>query len=47
MLGAILLSIHNLWFLIHLMERAREAVLAGRYDEFLADWMASPAARDY
>lgn len=47
MLGAILLSIHNLWFLIHLMEQAREAVLAGRYDEFLAEWMNSPAARDY
>lgn len=47
MLGAILLSIHNLWFLIHLMERAREAILAGRYDEFLNDWMNSPAAKDY
>ncbi len=47
MLGAILLSIHNLWFLIHLMEDAREAVLADRYDEFLYDWMNSPAAQDY
>ena len=47
MLGAILLSIHNLWFLIHLMERAREAILAGQYDEFLNDWMNSPAAKDY
>lgn len=47
MLGAILLSIHNLWFLIHLMERARAAVLADRYDEFLQDWLNSPAARDY
>ena len=47
MLGAILLSIHNLWFLIHLMERAREAIRAGSYDEFLADWMNSPAAQDY
>lgn len=47
MLGAILLSIHNLWFLIHLMERAREAVLADRYDEFLNEWMNSPAACDY
>lgn len=47
MLGAILLSIHNLWFLIHLMERAREAILASRYDEFLNDWMNSPAAKDY
>lgn len=47
MLGAILLSIHNLYFLIHLMEQAREAVLADRYSEFLAEWMNSPAARDY
>jgi len=47
MLGAILLSRHNLHFLIDLMRRAREAVLAGTYDEFLAEWMASPAANDY
>ena len=47
MLGAILLSMHNLHYLIDLMARAREAVLAGAYDEFLAAWMASPAARDY
>lgn len=47
MLGAILLSIHNLWFLIHLMEDAREAILADQYDEFLNDWMNSPAAKDY
>jgi len=47
MLGGILLSMHNLHFLIDLMHRAREAVLAGAYDEFLADWMASPAADDY
>ena len=47
MLGGILLSMHNLHFLIDLMRRAREAVLAGAYDEFLAEWMASPAAEDY
>ena len=47
MLGGILLSMHNLHFLIDLMRRAREAVLAGSYDEFLAEWMASPAAEDY
>ena len=47
MLGGILLSMHNLHFLIDLMRRAREAVLAGTYDEFLAEWMASPAAKDY
>lgn len=47
MLGAILLSIHNLHFLIHLMQDAREAILAGSYDEFLDAWMNSPAANDY
>lgn len=47
MLGAILLSIHNLYFLIHLMQQAREAILAGSYDDFLDAWMNSPAAKDY
>lgn len=47
MLGAILLSIHNLHFLLELTRRAREAVLAGDYDAFVHEWMASPAADDY
>ena len=47
MLGGILLSIHNLHYLIDLMRRAREAVLADAYEEFYAAWMASPAAKDY
>ncbi|WP_165061221.1 tRNA guanosine(34) transglycosylase Tgt [Adlercreutzia sp. ZJ154] len=47
MLGGILLSLHNLHYLLDLMRRAREAVLAGEYDAFLAAWMASPAAKDY
>jgi queuine tRNA-ribosyltransferase len=47
MLGGILLSMHNIHYLIELMRRAREAVLAGAYDEFLAEWMDSPAAKDY
>lgn len=47
MLGGILLSIHNLHFLIDLMRRAREAVLEGRYEQFYQDWMDSPAANDY
>ena len=47
MLGAVLLSMHNLHFLIDLMRRAREAVLADAYDEFLAAWLSSPAANDY
>lgn len=47
MLGGILLSYHNLHFLIDLMARAREAILADAYGEFLAGWMAGPGAIDY
>lgn len=46
-LGGILLSIHNLHFLLELMRRAREAVMEDRYEAFLRDWMDSPAANDY
>jgi queuine tRNA-ribosyltransferase len=45
--AGILTSIHNLYFLIDLMRRAREAVERGEYARFLEDWMASPAANDY
>ena len=45
MLGGILLSVHNLHYLIDLMRRAREAVLAGAYEEFYEAWMASPRRR--
>ena len=47
MLGGILLSIHNLHFLIDLMAKAREAILADAYEEFYRSWMESPAAVDY
>lgn len=48
MLGGILLSIHNLHYLLELMRQARAAVLTGSYADFEAEWMASPAAvRDY
>ena len=47
MLGGILLSIHNLHFLLDLMRRAREAVLADDYEAFYEAWMASLAAQDY
>ena len=46
-LGAILLSQHNLFYLIDLMARARQAIEEGRYAEFVAMWNASPAVRDY
>lgn len=47
MLGAILISVHNLHFLIDLMERAREAVEAGEYAAFLRAWREGPGADDY
>jgi queuine tRNA-ribosyltransferase len=47
MLGSILLSIHNLHFLLDLTSRAREAVERGAYGAFLAAWLGSPAADDY
>jgi len=47
MLGAILLSVHNLHFLLDLTARAREAIEAGVYGEFLSAWLSSPAADDY
>ena len=46
-LGSVLLSTHNLFFLLDLMRRAREAILAESYEEFYQGWMHSPAARDY
>ena len=47
MLGAILLSVHNLHFLLDLIRHAREAVLADAYEEFFEQWMESDAAADY
>ena len=47
MLGATLLSEHNLYYLLDLTRRAREAIIGSRYGAFLRDWMASPAAADY
>lgn len=47
MLGSILLSIHNIHFLINLMSEARNAIMDDTYDEFFEDWMNSPAAKDY
>ena len=47
MLAGILISQHNIHFLLDLMRRAREAVIAGTYGAFLERWLASPAARDW
>ncbi|MCH4184459.1 MAG: tRNA guanosine(34) transglycosylase Tgt [Eggerthellaceae bacterium] len=47
MLGAILLSTHNLYYLINLMNTARAAIIDGTFEEFYQEWMHSPAANDY
>ena len=47
MLASILLSEHNIYFLLDLMRRAREAILAGTYGAFVDAWMASEAANDW
>ncbi len=47
MLGPILLSVHNLHFLLDLTRRARAAVIAGMYRRFLDGWLAGPGADDY
>lgn len=47
MLGAILLSAHNLHYLLDLTARAREAIEQGTYAAFLDEWRASPAHADY
>ncbi len=47
MLGGMLLSQHNLFYLLDLMRRARAAILDGTFASFYEDWMSSPAANDY
>lgn len=47
MLGAILLTIHNLHYLLDLTRQARESLERGEYARFLARWRSSPAAADY
>jgi queuine tRNA-ribosyltransferase len=45
--ASILLSVHNLHYLIDLMRRAREAIETGTYAEFMTRWADSPAANDF
>ena len=47
MLGSVLLSVHNLYVLIDLAARAREAIRSGRYRAFLERWRSGPGADDY
>jgi queuine tRNA-ribosyltransferase len=47
MVGSILLSLHNIYYLLDLMRRARQAIIEGRYGAFVREWNDLPAARDY
>lgn len=47
MLGSILISEHNIYYLLDLMRRARESIISGTYGEFVSGWMASSAANDW
>lgn len=47
MLASMLLSAHNVYYLLDLMRRARAAIMEGRYAAFLQDWMDSPASNDW
>jgi queuine tRNA-ribosyltransferase len=47
MLGAILLTTHNLHFLLELTRRARACIEAGTFAQLLAGWRASDAADDF
>jgi queuine tRNA-ribosyltransferase len=40
MLGLRLLSLHNVAFLIHLMQRARAALRDGTFDQWSSEWLA-------
>ncbi len=45
--GAVLLSVHNVHYLLDLTRKARAALLAGTFQDFLKEWYESPASNDY
>ena len=47
MAASILLSMHNVRYLLRLMERARAAILEGTYGSFVSDWENSAAYNDF
>lgn len=48
MLGSVLISMHNIWYLLDLMRRARNAVIEGCYPAFEQAFLASEAGqRDF
>lgn len=46
-LGGILLSYHNLHYLLDLCREMRTSILDDTFDEFYKNWMNSPAKNDY
>ena len=46
MSASVLISMHNIFFLVDLMRQAREAILEGRYQQFINEWMACPGAAE-
>lgn len=47
MVGSILLSLHNVYYLLELMRRARQAIVEHRYGQFVSEWDQLPAAQDW
>jgi queuine tRNA-ribosyltransferase len=47
MAAAMLISQHNVYFLLDLMRRARQSIIDGTYSDFVREWMDSPAAKDW
>ena len=47
MTGAILLSLHNISYLLNLMRRARDAIIKGTYGQFVQEWESSTAVNDF
>ena len=47
MTGAILLSLHNISYLLDLMRRSREAIIKGEYGQFVQEWESSTAVNDF
>jgi tRNA-guanine family transglycosylase len=47
MAGSILISMHNVYYLLDLMRRARQSIIDGTYSDFVREWMDSPASKDW
>lgn len=47
MTASVLLSMHNIFYLLDLMRRARASIIAGTYAQFVDEWEQSEAAHDF